>query len=38
MDLATRVHILDAAIGISHSPNTLGKDLHLTILPPPMDK
>ena len=32
MDMATQVKILDKAICISHSTNTLGNDMNATIL------
>ena len=36
MDTVTRVQILDKAICISHSANTLGKSVNPNILPPAM--
>ena len=36
MDTATRVQILDETDCISHSTNTLGKDMNPIILPPTM--
>ena len=33
MDMANRVQILDKAICILYSANTLGKDMYQTILP-----
>ena len=33
--MATQVQILKEAVGISHSANSLGKDMNPTILPPP---
>ena len=36
--MVTKVQILDKAVGISHSANTFGKDMNLTILPPAMGK
>ena len=38
MDLSTRVQILDKAVCISHSANTLGKGMHPATLPPAMGK
>ena len=38
MDTASRVQILDEAVCIFQSTNTLGKDLNLNILTPAMDK
>ena len=38
MDTATRVLILDEAVCISHSTNTLGKGMNPTFLPPDMGK
>ena len=38
MDAANRVQILDRAVCISHSANTLGKDMNLTILSSAMGK
>ena len=38
MDTATRVQILDETDSISHSTNTLGKDMNPIILPPAMGK
>ena len=32
MDMATRVQIQDEAVCMSHSSNTLGKDINLIIL------
>ena len=37
MDTATRVQILDEAVCISHSANTIWKGIHLTILPLAVD-
>ena len=34
MDLSTRVQILDEALYISYTANTLGKSMNPTILPP----
>ena len=36
MDLVTQVQILDEAVWISHSANTLGKGMNLTIFPSAM--
>ena len=33
MNIVTQVQILDDAICVLHSSNTLGKNIHLTILP-----
>ena len=38
MNMAIRVQILDEAVCISHSANTLGKGMNQTILPPARDK
>ena len=38
MDKATQVQILDEAICISHSANTLGKGVNSTILPLAIDQ
>ena len=38
MDLTTRVQILDKAVCISHSVNTLGKGMNTTIIPPARGK
>ena len=38
MDTATRVQTLNEAIFISHSANTVGKDINRTILPAAMSK
>ena len=38
MDIATRVQILDKAVYISHSANTLGNGTNPIILPPVMSK
>ena len=38
MDTVTRVQILDETDCISHSTNTLGKDMNPIILPPAMGK
>ena len=38
MDMETRVQILDKAICISHSANTLRKAVNPTILPPAIGK
>ena len=37
MDTVTRVQILDEAVCISHSTNTLEKGMNRTILPPALD-
>ena len=36
--MTTRVQILDTAVCISHSVNTLGKSMNPTILPPAIGK
>ena len=36
MDTVIRVQILDEPVSISHSANTVGKGMNLTILPPSM--
>ena len=38
IDTATRVQILDKIVRISHSTNTLGKDINSTIFSPTMGK
>ena len=38
MDTAAQVQILDEAVCILHSTNTLGKSMNPTILPPAMGK
>ena len=38
MDMAVQVQILDEVVRISHSTNTFGKGMNLTILPPTMGK
>ncbi len=38
MDIATRFQILDEAVSILHSIDTLGQGIHLTILPTVMGK
>ena len=38
MDMATQVQILDKAVCISHSANTIGKGMHPTIFPSTMSK
>ena len=38
MDMVTQVQILDKAVCISHSANTLGKGMNPTILSPAMSK
>ena len=38
MDMVTQVQILDIAVFISHSANSLGKGMNPTILPPTQEK
>ena len=38
MDIVTRVQILDKAVYISHSANTLGKSMNRAILSPAIDR